>query len=322
MDRYDISVIVPVFNAEKYLEECLKSILAQTKDNIEIVIVDDGSTDNSPQIIDDYAANNKIIRVIHQNNMGVGTARANGIDASIGTYIGWVDADDMILPNMFEELYQLAQKENADYVYCDYDYFPEGISTKSKWFKEYKGIKDGNFIDRNTQCWNTLVKKELYENVRITQLLREFGEYSWIAAMLHAKKIAFTKDKLYLYRVGHESLSGGKFEGKVSYYRKCVDLSRGLKKIINNTEYEEKLGTYFDYRYIYSLFLLLLVAAKNNDKAEYYNAKIELNRMNYKSNPYLSTFISNNYGFLKAFIIIRIMPVNYYIANKIARAAL
>lgn len=322
MDRYDISVIVPVFNAGRYLEECLKSILAQTKDNIEIVIVDDGSTDNSPQIIDEFAVKNKNIRVIHQKNTGVGTARANGIDASSGTYIGWVDADDVILPNMFEELYQLAEKENADYVYCDYDCFPEGVSTKSKWFKEYKGVIDGNFIDRNTQCWNTLVKRELYENVKITQLLKEFGEYSWIAAVIHAKKIAFTRDKLYLYRVGHDSLSGGKFDGKVSYYRKCVDLSKKLKKIIKDTEYEEKLDTYFDYRYIYTLLLLLLVAAKNNDKAEYYNAKKELNRMNYKSNPYLWTFVSNSYGSLRAFVVIRVMPVNYFIANKIARAAL
>lgn len=322
MGRYDISVIVPVYNAEKYLKQCIDSILAQSKDNIEIIIVDDGSTDASPQIIDNYSANNERIRVIHQENMGVGTARANGIDASSGTYIGWVDADDLIKSNMFETLYQLAQNENADYVYCDYDYFPERVTTKSKWFKEYKGVRDGEFIDRNTQCWNTLVRKDLYEKVNITQLLKEFGEYSWIAAMIHAKKIAFTRNKLYLYRVGHESLSGGRFEGRVKYYRKCVELSKNLKKIIHNTKYEEQLDTYFDYRYIYSLFLLLLVAARNNDKTEYDNAKEELNKMKYKNNPYLSTFVSNSYGFLKSFVIIRIMPLNYFVANKIARAAL
>lgn len=321
MDKYDISVIIPVYNAGKYLEECIKSVLSQTKQGIELILIDDGSTDNSPQTIEDFAKNNPNIVVHHQKNAGVGIARAVGYLMARGDYVGWIDADDIAKPEMFEKLYTLAINNNADYVYCDYDYYPEKVTTKSKWFKEYKGIIDGDFIDRNTQCWNTLVKRELYQKVAIDKLLIEFGEYSWIAAMIAAEKVAYTKEKLYLYRVGHDSLSGGNLEGRVPYYKKCVELSRGLKKIIIGTQYEESLDTYFDYRYIYTLILLSIVAAKNSDRNAYQEANAELKRMEYKKNPYLH-FISNDYGKLKAWVVTEVIPMNYVIANIVAKAAL
>ena len=315
--QFDISVIIPVYNAQDYLQECIDSILHQTKDRIEIVIVNDGSTDRSGDIIARNAQLHSSITVIEQSNQGVGAARSRGFLSAKGEYIGWIDADDMAKPDMFEELYRIAKTEDADYVYCNYEFFPHELSTKSKWFKEYHGVRDGN-----TQCWNTLVKKSLYEQVRIDQLLLEFGEYSWIAAMLAARKVACTRDELYIYRVGHSSLSGGGFTGRVPYYIKCVDLSRDLKKIIRGTAYEQKLESYFDYRYIYSLLLLLLVAAKNSDKKEYENARSELRRMNYLQNPYLDSFVASNYGKLKAWVVTRVMPLSYRIAVPIAKTAM
>ena len=321
MDKYDISVIIPVYNAGKYLEECIKSVLSQTKHGIELILIDDGSTDDSPQIIDTFAKGHPNIVAFHQENAGVGKARAVGYLMARGDYVGWVDADDIAKPEMFEKLYFLAINNDADYVYCDYDYYPEKVATKSKWFKEYKGIRDGDFIDRNTQCWNTLVKRELYQKVAIDKLLIEFGEYSWISAMLAAEKVAYTKEKLYLYRVGHDSLSGGNLDGRVPYYKKCVALSKGLKKIIKDTPFEETLNSYFDYRYIYTLILLSIVAAKNSDKNAYREAHAELKRMNYKKNPYLH-FISNDYGKLKAWVVTHMVPANYVIASTVVKAAL
>ena len=321
MDKYDISVIIPVYNAGKYLAESIKSVLSQTKPGIELILVDDGSTDNSTQIMDSFANTYPNIVAFHQKNAGVGKARSVGYLMAKGDYIGWVDADDIAMPDMFEKLYALAINNGADYVYCDYDYYPEKVTTKSKWFKEYKGIRDGDFIDRNTQCWNTLVKRELYQKVAIDKLLIEFGEYSWIAAMLTAEKVAYTKEKLYLYRVGHDSLSGGNLEGRVPYYKKCVELSRGLKKIIIGTQYEASLDTYFDYRYIYTLILLSIVSAKNSDKKAYHEAHVELKRMNYKKNPYLH-FIANDYGKLKAWVVTNVIPINYFVANTVVKVAL
>ena len=322
MNEIDISVIIPVYNAGKYLSECLDSILNQTKDKIEIVIVNDGSADESANIIERYAANHKNIKAIAQENSGVGRARAIGYQNARGKYIGWIDADDIAKPDMYEKLYALALKENADFVYCDYEFFPQKVATKSKWFKEYKGVVDGDFIDRNTQCWNTLVRRDLYEKVRIDELLIEFTEYCWIAAMIAAEKIAYTKEELYRYRVGHSSISGGEFVGRVNYYKKGVRITKDLKKLIAGTPYERTLDSYFDYRYIYTLLLLLLVAAKNSDRKTYEETRAELKRNNYRSNPYLDRFVSNNYGKIKAWVVTRIVPSCYTIANPLVKAAL
>ncbi|MDO4413582.1 MAG: glycosyltransferase [Erysipelotrichaceae bacterium] len=322
MNEYDISVIIPVYNAGSFLSECVDSILNQTKDKIEIVIVNDGSTDESASIIEHYAAEYPNIKAITQKNSGVEKARAVGYQNAKGKYIGWIDADDIAKPEMFETLYALALTENADFVYCDYEFFPQKVATKSKWFKEYKGVIDGDFIDRNTQCWNTLVKRELYERVHIDNLLMEFSEYCWISAMIAAEKIAYTNEQLYCYRVGHSSISGGEFIGRVPYYQKGVRITKNLKKLIANTPYEEKLDTYFDYRYIYTLLLLLLVAAKNSDKTAYEETRKELKRMNYLKNPYLDRFVANNYGKLKAWVITRIVPISFLIANPLVRIAM
>lgn len=322
MNEFDISVIIPVYNAGKFLGECVDSVLNQTKENIEIVIVNDGSTDESASIIDRYTANHANIRAITQKNSGVERARAVGYQNARGRYIGWIDADDIAKPEMFEKLYSLALKENADFVYCDYEFFPQKVATKSKWFKEYKGVIDGNFIDRNTQCWNTLVRRDLYEKVHIDDLLIEFAEYCWIAAMIAAEKIAYTNEELYRYRVGHSSISGGEFVGRVEYYKKGVRITKNLKKLIVGTPYEKPLDSYFDYRYIYTLLLLMLVAAKNSDRRTYEETREELKRMKYRSNPYLDRFVANNYGKLKAWVITRIVPSCYAIANPLVKAAL
>lgn len=322
MQEYIISVIIPVYNAALYISECIESVLAQTMPNIQIVIVDDGSADGTTEIIKSYEEKHDTIKAIYQRNSGVERARAVGFLAADGQYIGWVDADDIAKPEMFETLYMLAKERNADYVYCDYEFFPEKVSTKSKWFKEYKGVRDADFIDRNTQCWNTLVSRKLYEKVRIDELLIEYSEYSWIAAMLEAEKVAYTNESLYKYRVGHSSASGGEFIGRVPYYKRVVANSKKLKNIIKGTDFESELKTYFDYRYIYSLLLLLLVAAKNSDKKTYEEAREELTRMNYRSNPYLDRFVANNYGKMKAWVITRIVPSSYAIANPLVKAAL
>lgn len=119
MQRPSISIIVPVYNTDKYLCKCLDSILAQTYTNWEAILVDDGSTDKSGKICDDYAAKDKRFNVIHQNNGGVSVARQTGLDNATGDYIIHCDPDDWIEPTMLEELTQKAVKEDADMVICD-----------------------------------------------------------------------------------------------------------------------------------------------------------------------------------------------------------
>ena len=114
-----ISIIVPVYNGEKFLKKCIDSIRSQTLENWQLLLIDDGSQDGSPQICDDYAAQDSRIQVVHKPNGGVSAARNDGLRLAQGKYIGFVDADDWILPDMYEKLVNQAEKTNADIVMCD-----------------------------------------------------------------------------------------------------------------------------------------------------------------------------------------------------------
>jgi glycosyltransferase involved in cell wall biosynthesis len=116
MDYPEISIIVPVYNVEKYLPQCLDSILAQTFTDFELICVNDGSTDRSGKILDEYAAKDARIKVIHQQNKGLVGARNGGIDAAKGKYLYFADSDDTIHPQLLEICHALAEKENADWV--------------------------------------------------------------------------------------------------------------------------------------------------------------------------------------------------------------
>ena len=115
-----ISIIVPVYNVEKYLSRCLESLLTQSFKDIEIIAINDGSTDSSLQILNNYAVKDDRLKVIDKANGGVSSARNAGIDAASGDYIGFVDPDDWIDSDMYEIMYQTAQTEKADIVMCSY----------------------------------------------------------------------------------------------------------------------------------------------------------------------------------------------------------
>lgn len=109
-----VSLIIPVYNVEKYLEKCLDSLINQTLKEIEIICVNDGSTDNSPAILEQFKLKDNRIKIINQENLGVSQARNNGINTSQGEYIGFVDSDDYVDNDYFEKLYNSAKKFNAE----------------------------------------------------------------------------------------------------------------------------------------------------------------------------------------------------------------
>lgn len=116
-----ISVIVPVYNVEKYLDKCVDSIVNQTYKNLEIILVDDGSPDNCPKMCDNWAKKDKRIKVIHKENGGVSSARNVGIDNAKGEYIGFVDSDDWTEKKYIQKLYEVLIQENADIALCGYN---------------------------------------------------------------------------------------------------------------------------------------------------------------------------------------------------------
>ncbi len=109
-----VSVIVPVYNVEKYLEECIESLINQTLTDIEIICINDGSTDNSLKILEELQKKDNRIKIINQKNSGVSSARNNGIENATGEYIGFVDSDDWIDSDYYEKLYNTAKKYNSD----------------------------------------------------------------------------------------------------------------------------------------------------------------------------------------------------------------
>ena len=130
-----ISVIVPIYNAEAYLNRCLDSIINQTYSDLEIILINDGSTDNSLDICLEYASKDKRIVVYNQTNKGISKARNKGIELATGDYIGFVDSDDIISPRMYETLYNLMTDEKCLIAGCQYTKF-----TSSCNFKEDKNV--------------------------------------------------------------------------------------------------------------------------------------------------------------------------------------
>ena len=131
-----ISIIVPVYRTEKYLDRCVESIVNQTYKNLEIILVDDGSPDDCPKMCDEWAKKDKRIKVIHKENGGVSSARNIGIKSAKGKYIGFVDSDDYIEKEMYESLIDVLNKnKNLDYIYCDI-YDAEKINNHSR--EDYK----------------------------------------------------------------------------------------------------------------------------------------------------------------------------------------
>ena len=113
-----ISAILPVYNVEQYIKDCLDSIINQTMDDIEIICVNDGSLDNSLQVLEKYAQKDARIKIISQENQGQGIARNNGLKIANGEYITFIDPDDWVDVDMFEKMYKSAKKFDSDYVFC------------------------------------------------------------------------------------------------------------------------------------------------------------------------------------------------------------
>lgn len=167
-----ISIIIPVYNVKFYLKECLNSIINQSYKNLEIILVDDGSTDGSEKICDEYAAKDKRIVVIHKENGGVSDARNKGLDICTGDYISFVDSDDWLELDAYERILNVAKKTKADIVVCGYILeFKNGkinYSLDNKMIRENLKILDELFYDKNfpNAVWGKLYKKEIFRNLK------------------------------------------------------------------------------------------------------------------------------------------------------------
>lgn len=221
-----ISIIVPVYNVESYIGNCIQSLLEQTYENIEVILINDGSIDKSGIICEEYMARDARISVLHQNNLGVSAARNKGINIARGDYIGFVDADDYVEPDMYEYLLSLCQNFHVKIAQCDrmytYKTYDKREIVKNK--KEKLRIIDCETAlhellcskDVRSSLWSKLYKKELFDNVRLdTQLTA--GEDLIVNYQLIKKtnRIVVSNRKCYFYYQRKGSCTTGALNEKI-----------------------------------------------------------------------------------------------------------
>ena len=226
----EISIIVPVYNVEKYLENCIESILNQTFKDFELILVDDGSTDNSGKICDIYEKKDSRIKVIHKNNGGLSSARNAGLDIACGKYVGFIDSDDSIHPRMYEILYDLIKKYESDISCCNYkkiyDIFKDEYENVNSLeviemsnIEAIKNLYDKEIGVKLVIACNKLYRKNLFDNIRYKVGRVHEDEFMAHRILYNCKKITYVDNELYYYLQREGSIMS-----QISYKRKVDTL--------------------------------------------------------------------------------------------------
>ena len=200
-----ISIIIPVYNVEKYLCRCIDSVINQTYKNLEIILIDDGSTDNSGKICDEYVLKDNRIKVIHKQNGGVSSARNTGLDVAKGEYIGFVDSDDYIERDMYEILYNLIVNNNVKISCCNKFIFSKDKNKfiESKSFPNKAGVLSFEEILNDSKhdfyIWNKLFNRKLIGNIHFNEQITLGEDLVFIYQLLQKAGNAFFYEKAKYY---------------------------------------------------------------------------------------------------------------------------
>ena len=211
-----ISVILPIYNVELYLKECIESVIRQSYKNLEIILVDDGSTDQSPYICDEYAKMDSRIKVIHKENGGLSDARNVGIQASSGSYIALVDSDDLIAQSFIEELYECCIKSNAMIAVCAYSKFSNEDEIIISNNQDDAQIISGRELIKQIYlgeagaygfvAWNKLYCRKLFDSVQYPLGRIYEDTFTTYKLFLNSNRIVLLNKALYFYRIRPESI--------------------------------------------------------------------------------------------------------------------
>ncbi|MBP0051151.1 glycosyltransferase family 2 protein [Anaerostipes hadrus] len=271
MDEKLVSVIIPAYNIEDYIGRCLDSIISQTYKNLEIIVVDDGSRDHTGEILDNYAKKDRRIKVIHKENGGVSSARNKGIEVAEGDYIGFIDGDDLIEPEMYKILVDLLEEENADIAHCGYQMvFPDRVdyyhnTGKKKIQTTEEGLKDllsGEIIEPGLV--NKLYKKELIKNCRLDETVKINEDLLMNYQLFKlSQKSVYYDITPYSYMIRSSSATGAN-----SLITKREDSLRVLNQIKDDCINNNLLPTIYK-RYIYLLMAICRDDLKDRLYMEY-----------------------------------------------------
>lgn len=229
MEQPLISVIVPVFKVEEYICQCLDSILNQTYENLEVILVDDGSPDRCPVICDAYALRDKRVRVIHKANEGPGAARNAALDIVSGSYIAFVDSDDWLEPTAYEEMVRFSQEWDLDVVYCVPNEITEGrvSGTRYHYYSDRTVCGAETILIRtlkneiSAEPWLKICRRHCWEGVRFPeQHLYEDIAISHLVLARAEKPVGFIDHPLYNYRINLSGLTQTREEtSRYQFYR-------------------------------------------------------------------------------------------------------
>jgi len=242
-----VSVIIPVYNSERYLRECLDSVINQTLRDIEIICVNDGSTDSSLSILNEYAEKDKRLRVLNQENAGAGAARNAGLKVAGGEYLSFLDADDFFAPTMLEEMYNRCLEDEADIGICKVWKYDD-ISRKREFAYwafvqnnipaavsfSYKDMPEHIFNTFQNWTWNKLFKRSfIAENKLYFQNIRRTNDLLFTClALVRARKITLIDKELVYYRVNTQTSSQSTNDAApLDFYRAFFALKESLVKI-------------------------------------------------------------------------------------------
>ncbi|WP_214830354.1 glycosyltransferase [Exiguobacterium sp. s56] len=300
-----ISVIVPVYNVEKYLRKCVESIVNQTYTNLEIILVNDGSSDSSALICDMVAEEDSRIKVIHQKNGGLSAARNAGLNISNGKYVSFIDSDDYLEAVFYEMLFRLMRKYNSDIVQCN---FKRVYESDTKDINALQRSHDApvfvlnsrealynlfneNYVQTVISC-NKLYKKELFNNIRFPIGKLHEDEFTTYKLLYASKKTVVTTEELYCYLQRSGSITQSDFSHKrldaieayseqISFYEEkelqemkkkaSIWLENILRRYMNsllksNLINKEELFDYLQKKYKDNFHLFKNAVRKNNAK--------------------------------------------------------
>ena len=282
-----ISIIVPVYNVERYLEKCVNSIINQTYKNLEIILVDDGATDSSGNMCDELAKSDNRIKVYHKENGGLSDARNYGVERATGDYIGFVDSDDYIDSEMYEKLYEAIKKENVDVAECSLKVIYPGkielftdekyykVLGKTEYLEEYLTIKKifGS-------VWTKLIKSDVAKKLVFPKGKLYEDTYYAYDLIEKVDRYVIMNNPYYNYLMRENSITNAKFNPRI------LDLIEIVEKF-HKTTYENYPGLKeaADCRKMYAYFSVLnsILLEENYRDNEYYSEILNYFKRNYIS---------------------------------------
>ena len=289
MENYQakISIIIPVYGVEKYLKECLDSVLKQTLQDLEIILIDDGGKDKCPQIIDEYAQKDSRIKAIHKQNGGYGHTCNKGLEIATGEYVAIVEPDDFIDPNMYEKLYELAKSNDADIVkscfYKKMDTQKDQKAYKMKWAIDYPPPQNAFTIEEYPYflSFHPSIWSAIYKNSFLKQHNLKFVEApgaGWtdnpfqVQTMCLAKKIVYTDEAYYYWRCIND-IESNDLKDYTLPFKRSEEIHNWLEQ--NNIDNEKILNSL----YMRELAYINIVLNKKYSKEEFKNVKLCIEKM-------------------------------------------